>query len=89
MERQMFQQLGGSRLCFECQARAAMKFVTLAANEEFVDGAAEEIMAEADATGVDRNEILTLALAVIAAGAAATVLRRAWRQVRWLKTRLP
>lgn len=34
-----------------------------------------------------RNEILTLALAIIATGAAATALRRAWRQVQWLKTR--
>lgn len=33
------------------------------------------------------NEVLTLALAIIAVGAAATALRRAWRQVRWLKTR--
>ncbi|MCA0012738.1 CDP-alcohol phosphatidyltransferase family protein [Mesorhizobium sp. B292B1B] len=33
------------------------------------------------------NEVLTLALAIIAIGAAATALRRAWRQVRWLKTR--
>jgi phosphatidylglycerophosphate synthase len=32
------------------------------------------------------NEVLTLALAVIAIGAAATALRRARRQVRWLKT---
>ncbi|OBQ58570.1 CDP-alcohol phosphatidyltransferase family protein [Mesorhizobium erdmanii] len=34
-----------------------------------------------------RNEVLTLALAVIAIGSAATALRRAWRQVRWLKTK--
>ncbi len=35
------------------------------------------------------NEVLTLALAIIAIGAAATTLRRAWRQVRWLKTMRP
>lgn len=36
-----------------------------------------------------RNEVLTLALAIIVIGAAATALRRAWRQVRWLKTSRP
>jgi phosphatidylglycerophosphate synthase len=34
-----------------------------------------------------RNEILTLALVIIAIGAAATALRRGWRQVRWLKAK--
>jgi phosphatidylglycerophosphate synthase len=32
-----------------------------------------------------RNEVLTLALAVIAVGAALTALRRAWRQIYWLR----
>ncbi len=35
------------------------------------------------------NQVLTLALAIIAIGAAGTALRRAWRQVRWLKARRP
>ena len=34
-----------------------------------------------------RNEVLTLALSVVAVGAALTALRRAYRQVRWLKER--
>jgi hypothetical protein len=32
-----------------------------------------------------RDEILTAALWIVAVGAAFTALRRAWRQVRWLK----
>ncbi len=34
-----------------------------------------------------RNEVLTLALSIVAIGAALTALRRARRQVRWLKER--